>query len=1134
MNHLCRMMKLSTLCMLFFTVPAFAYSGAQSIMLSVKNERLEDVLTKISMQTHYKFIYDDELLAKMPRVSIEVKNDKLEDILTRTFAKTDFAFEIISGTVVISRKPNADKGVSPVNKQQQMLTGRVLDEKNLPLPGATVAIKNKTGNRVISDANGNFSISVEDNDVIQVSFIGYVTQEMTVNSRIKNITVSLKSADAQLGEVVVVGYGTMKKRDVTGSVSQIKGDDLKNMPVRNATEALQGRTSGVVVTSTGGSPGTAPAVRIRGVGTVNNNNPLYVVDGLPQTDIGWLNPNDISSIEILKDASASAIYGTRAANGVVMVTTKRGKQFGDVLKSTVNFDAYYGIQNPIKTYEMMNAAEFMDYKNLANVNSGLPEYFSAAQKSEVLGFLKSNFGSEEGTNWWNEIRQKDAPVQNYNVTIAGGMKDLAYSSSLGYMSQDGIIQGSDYDRLTWRTNFDHNLKDWFKLSGNFGLIHETRRNVLENSPGFSTAFIAFVADPISPVYRTGLKDIPSFLESSFFLDQVDPNDPYSFYSPILMTNKFNPASQVNMAKDNIWKGIQMKGGLAADVKITDFLKYRSSFGLDLNRAGSDGFTPKYKLDNEQYVTDASVSKLVTSSNYWVFENTLTFEKQIGDHNINVMVGTSAEETLYEQTGASKQGYVTNDPSQHIIDAGTINPGASGYKSESSLLSYFSRAFYSYKNKYLFTANFRRDGSSNFGNGQKWGNFPSFSAGWNFSEEDFLESSTWLTKGKLRASWGQIGNQAIGGGAYRNTYTGNLGYYLFGDYTPYLRGGSNYRGNPNVHWETTEQTDIGIELSLFDGAIDIVADYFKKTTDGMLLNVPLPNYLGFPNFPWTNAGKIENKGLEFEVAYHNNKGAFKYTIAGNLFTFKNKVLSLGGGEPILGGGWINYTTTKTEEGMPIGYFFGLKTDGIFQSQAEVDGYFQEGARPGDLKFVDVNGDKKIDNQDRTNIGDPFPNVSYGLNFNGSYKNFDISFSMQGTLGNDIMNIKKIDMNSGVGWYNAPKDLMKKAWSPTNPSNDQFAINATNTNNLQISDWLVEDGSYLRMKNVQVGYTLPEQMMKKAKIQKIRIWAGAYNLFTITNYTGLDPEIGSTSPLSSGVDQGYYPIAKSYMIGVNATF
>lgn len=1126
-----RIMKLNLLFMLLLTLSASADIKAQNITLFVKGESLETVLSKISNQTNYKFMYDDELISKISEVSIQVKNKDISEVLNQALRNTGFDFEIISGTVVITKKATPAKANNSILQRQ--LKGQVLDLEGNPLTGATVSIKNRSGSGAVTDANGNFSITVNNGDIIQASFIGYITQEIVVNSE-QSITISLVPSYSQLGEVVVVGYGTMKKRDVTGAVSQIKGDDLKNMPVRSATEALQGKTSGVVVTSTGGSPGAAPAVRIRGIGTVNNNNPLYVVDGLPQTDIGWLNPNDIQSLEILKDASASAIYGTRAANGVVMVTTKRGKQAGDVLKSTVNFDSYYGFQNPIKTYEMMNASEFMDYKNLANTNSGLPAYFSETQKTEVLDFLRTNFGSDEGTNWWNEINNKNAPVQSYNITLSGGMKDLAYNSSIGYMDQEGIIDGSDYERLSWRTNFDHNLKDWFKLSGDFGLIHESRRNVLEGSPGFNTAFIAFVADPISPVFRTGLRNIPQFLENSFFLNEIDLNNPYSFYSPIIMTNKENPVSQVNIYKDNVWKGIQLKGGLAADIKITDFLKYRGSFGLDLSRGASDGFSPKYRLDNEQFVTDATVSKFLSQNDYWVFENTLTFEKEIDDHNFSLMVGISAEETKYEQTGASKQGLVTNDESQRIINAGTINPGASGYKSESSLASYFSRAFYSYNDRYLFTANFRRDGSSNFGKDNKWGNFPSFSAGWIFSEEEFLQNATWLSSGKLRASWGQIGNQAIGGGAYRNTYSGNLGYYLFGNYTPYLRGGSNYMGNPNVRWETTEQTDIGIELSFFEGKIDVVADWFNKTTDGMLLNVPLPNYLGFSNFPWSNAGTVENKGLELEVAYNNNQGDFKYSISGNLFTFKNKVISLGGGEPILGGGWINYTTTKTEEGMPIGYFYGLKTDGIFQSQSEVDNYFQEGARPGDLKFVDVNGDGEINNQDRTQIGDPFPEFSYGFNFNSSFKNFDFLVSLQGTVGNDIMNIKKIDMNSGVGWYNAPKNLMEKAWSPTNPSNDQFAINATNTNNLQISDWLVEDGSYLRLKNIQIGYSLPESVLTKAGVQRVRFWVGAYNLFTITNYSGLDPEIGSSSPLSSGVDQGYYPMAKSYMLGINATF
>ncbi|WP_205941064.1 TonB-dependent receptor [Albibacterium indicum] len=1135
MKSFYRILKFNLLFMLVFALSASAEIKAQDVSLHVKSGTLATVFLQISEQTGYKFIYDDALISKVPKVSVQVKNKDVSEVLGEVLEDTGFGFEIIEETVVVSRRSAQSAPANTASKEshQQTIQGRVVDVDGNSLPGATVSVQGKAGSAVVTDANGNFSIVAQEGDIIEASFIGYNPKRATVTEG-SSVTILLEPSYAELGEVVVIGYGTMKKRDVTGAVAQVKGVDLKNMPVRNATEALQGKTSGVTVTSTGGSPGTPPAVRIRGIGTVNNNNPLYVVDGLPQTDIGWLNSNDIESMEILKDASASAIYGTRAANGVVMITTKRGKMGGDVLRSNVTFDAYYGIQNPVKTYEMMNASEFMDYKNLANQNAGLDPYFTASQKNQVLDFLRSNFGNDEGTNWWEEINQENAPVQSYNVTLSGGVKGLAYNSSIGYMDQKGIIEGSDYDRISWRTNFDHDLKDWFKLSGNVGIVSESRRNVLEGSPGFNTAFIAFVADPISPVFRTGLSNIPSFLEDAFFMNEIDPNNPYSFYSPILMTNKENPASQVNIYKDNVWKGLQLKGGLAADIQITDYLKYRGSFGLDLSRGGSDGFSPRYRLDNEQFVTDATVSKFVSQSDYWVLENTLTFEKSFDDHNVMVMVGASAEETKYEETGASKQGLVTNDESQRIINAGTINPGASGYKSESALASYFSRAFYSYKNRYLFTANFRRDGSSNFGDGQKWGNFPSFSAGWVFSDEDFMENLTWLTTGKLRASWGQIGNQAIGGGAYRNTYSGNLGYYLFGVHDPYLRGGNNYRGNPNVRWETTEQTDIGVELSLFDGKVDVVADWFQKTTDGMLLNVPLPTYLGFPNYPWTNAGIVENKGLELDVAYHNNDGEFQYTISGNLFTFKNEVISLGGGEPILGGGWINYTTTRTEERMPIGYFYGLKTDGIFQSQAEVDNYFQEGARPGDLRFVDVNSDGKIDNNDRTNIGDPFPDFSYGLNFSSAYKDFDFLVSIQGTVGNEIMNIKKIDMNSGVGWYNAPKDLMKKAWSPTNPSNEQFAINATNTNNLQISDWLVEDGSYMRLKNIQVGYSLPQSVVTKAGINRVRFWAGAYNLLTITNYTGLDPEIGSSSPLSSGVDQGYYPLAKSFMFGINATF
>ncbi len=1124
--------------MLVFSLRLFASSYGQSISIHVKEVPLIEVMKTIQNQTGHSYFLNGKDLANL-KVSAALNNADLKTTMGALLKGKPATWSMKGKTIIIrkinsnSKETRSESSETSVEAKQQTVSGKVTDSQGNALIGVTVKVVN-SNIATSTNENGEYELTIPTEATsLSFSLLGFQVEEVLLEGR-SVVNVSLKEGSNDLEEVVVVGYGTQLKRDLTGAVSKIDGEDLKNMPIRNATEGLQGQTSGVQVTSTGGSPGTPPAVRIRGIGTVNDNNPLYVVDGLPQSDIGWLNPNDIISMEVLKDASATAIYGSRAANGVIMVTTAKGAQRGNELSNLISFDSYLGFQNPIKTYEMMNAKEFMEYKNLANTNAGLDPYFTDQDKADVLKFLKSNTGSEEGTNWWKEINNKDALVQNYDIAISGGIKDLAYRSSFSYMDQEGIISGSDYDRMSWRTNFNHNLREWLSISGNFGLINEGRGNVLEGSPGFNTAFISFVADPISQVYRTGLKDIPAFLKDGLFLDRIDPNNPWSSYGPILMTNKENPVAQTEIYKNNRWKGIAIKGGGAVDIKIMPWLKFRSSLGIDLQRGVSNYFLPKYYLNGNQFNNDATVGASNSLTNYYVWENTLTYEKEIEDHKMSLMVGTSAEQWKGESSGASRQGLVSNDPSQWIINAGSINPQASGTKWENALNSYFGRAFYSYKNRYMVTANLRYDGSSNFGEGRKWGTFPSVSAGWNFSEEEFMDDVSWLDAGKLRLSWGMIGNQNIGGGAYLTTYSGNMGYYLFGPRNPQLIGGSNYIGNPLIQWEQTEQLDIGLELAFLQNKLHFNFDYYKKTTDGMLLNVPLPAYLGFPNSPWSNAGGVQNSGLEFDISYKDKVGEFGYSIAANASTVKNKVLSLGGGEPITGGGWISYSTTMTEEGKPIGYYYGFKTDGIFQNQAEVDNYFQEGARPGDLKFVDLNNDQVINNLDRTDIGDPFPTLTYGFRLGADYKGFDLQVLGQGTYGNEIMNIAKIDMKSGVGWYNAPKDLMAEAWSPTNPSNTQFKISAANQNNLQISDWLVEDGSYLRIKSIQLGYTLPSTLFKNARIDRLRLWAGAYNLFTFTKYTGLDPEIGSGSPLNMGVDQGYYPIAKSYMFGVNFSF
>ncbi|MGI6073829.1 MAG: SusC/RagA family TonB-linked outer membrane protein [Fermentimonas sp.] len=1125
----------------FCSFAELGYTQDAKVTINKKNSTLKEVLDEIESQTGYLFIYNDEVETDS-KVSIKVKQETVSDVLDQILnnKKLDYTMEgnhimLVKNKAVSLEKSN---GVAIVEQQRKQISGVVLDSSGEPIIGANI-IEVGTSHGTITDIDGKFTLDVADESSIRISYIGFVEQVISVSGN-NTFEIKLKEDSQALEEVVVVGYGTMKKSDLTGAVSQVGGDDLKNLPVRSVADALQGKTAGVMITSTGGSPGTPPAVRVRGVGTVNNNNPLYVVDGLPQTDIGWLNANNIASMEILKDASATAIYGSRAANGVIIITTNRGNEDG---RTSITFDTYYGVQNPVSVYDMMNASQFIDYKNLANTNAGNQPFFSESQKKEILNFLKSNFGSEDGTNWWKEINEKNAPVKNYDLSISGGTKTLSYHTNFSYMDQKGIIKGSDFDRISWLTNTDHQLNKYIKLSTNFGLIKQSRRNVLEESPGFNTSFIAFVTDPITPVYRTNLKDIPSFLEPSFNLGEIDPNDEYSWFAPVIYSNKENPVSQTRIREDNIWKDISIKGGVDLKIDILPSLVYNSRLNIDLYRGGSDGFNPKYYLDGEQFATDATVSKYFSNTDYWVWDNTLTFNKKFNDiHQLTAMVGMSAEETKHEETSASRQGLVNNSESQRILNAASKNPAVGGFKSESALQSFFTRIFYSYDNKYLFTANIRRDGSSNFGPGYKWGTFPSFSLGWNFSEEDFLANFNDLSQGKLRLSWGNIGNQAIGNGAYLSTYTGNWGYHLFGtNLTPQLFGGNNSMGNPAVQWEKTEQLDVGLDLGFFNNSLTFNVDYFVKKTKDMLLQVPLPSYLGFPNNPWVNAGSIENKGWEFETKYRNSINDFNYSIGANLFTFKNKVTSLGGGEPIYGGGWIAVSTTKTEVGKPIGYFYGLKTDGIFQNQAEIDAYknkdgelMQQSARPGDLRFVDVNGDGIVNADDRTDIGNPFPKFSYGLNFAFDYKGFDFQALFQGTYGNKIMNAKKIDMNSGVGWYNAPADLMEKAWSPTNPTNEQFQINTDNTNNLQVSDWLVEDGSYFRLKNLQIGYSLPRNIFPENTVSNLRLWLGGYNLLTFTKYTGLDPEIGRTLPLSNGVDDGYYPQSKTYMVGLNITF
>lgn len=1131
-----RIMKITAIFILagILQVSAVTYAQEHRISVEVKNGTFYEVVSQIEKQSKFMFFYKSEEIDNNQRINLNVKNKLVSEILNEITKNNNLTYKITGKHIIITK-------LSSENQDLKKITGRIKDNSGEPIVGVNVVEKGTT-NGAITDINGNFSIEVVTGAVLQISYIGYNTQDIKITDK-TSYNIVLKEDVEALDEIVVVGYGTMRKRDLTGAVSQLKGDEIADLPLRSASDALQGKAAGVTITSTSGTPGAMGTVRIRGVGTINDNDPLYVVDGLPQTDIGWLNPKDIESMEVLKDASAQAIYGARAANGVILITTKKGTT-GTSYKSTIDFDMMVGVQNAAKTYDMLDAEGFIKYKNMAYEASSKPllDDFATPKKIEtILSFLDKN-GGRAGTNWWNEIKNSNAISQNYNLSLSGGLDKLRYRSSFSYMKQDGIIKSTDYERLSGRLNLDSEVYKWLSVSLNTNVIYETRRTTDENNAYTSTVFSALTSDPITPAFRNNLIDIPDFLYNRI-MDGYEPTNPFSQYTGILYSNKPNPLAQTDRKGQNRWKGLQLKNNLSADIKLFPFLSFKSSLGLDISRTSDESFLPKYYLNGTDQVTNAKVGRGVGQRDYWVFENYLSYNDKFGDHTVSTMVGTSAEKERYETVNASKEGLVNNDANQQIINAATKNPAASGSVSYHTMNSYFGRVFYSYADKYMITANIRRDGSSNFADKHRWGVFPSVSGGWNFREESFIKDvvGDWFSQGKFRAAWGEIGNQNISSGAYLTRY-GNSTYYLLGNsMTPWLSGGRTNVGNPDLRWETTRQLDFGLDLAFFNSALKFNIDYFDRKTSDMLVQVPMPAAIGLPNTPWSNAGSVKNRGFEFVLDYHGKIGNdFSYNIAGNISTYKNKVLSLGGGTNIPGKTHLgNQVNTMIEPGKPIGYFYGYKMDGVFQTQEEINNYrggpdntiIMPTAEPGDLKFVDLNGDGKLGEEDRTMIGNPHPDFTFGLTLSGEYKGFDLSMFFQGSVGNDILNILKYDIYSGTGWYNAPKDIFDKFWTGPSSTNENFAISANSRDNLTMSEWYIENGSYVRLKNVTLGYTFPKQWVQKLTVQNLRLFVAAQNLFTITSYSGLDPELGNSNPAFMGIDMGWYPQARSFMVGLS---
>lgn len=1019
----------------------------------------------------------------------------------------------------------------------RIISGKVVDESGEPLAGAVVMINGDSSSAVGTDIDGKFSIAATSGkNVLTVSMIGFRTASVDAVPG-QNIEIVAQQDSYELEGVVFTGYSAIAKKDMTGAVGVVGGKELKAMPVTSVNDVLQGKVAGLTITSTSGTPGAGSVARIRGIGSITGStSPLYIVDGLPQNGIDYLNPNDIESIAVHKDASVAAIYGSRGANGIIVVTTKNGQNSE---RMSVAYDGYAAWQSPWKRPYMLNAEQYIQYKNLAADNASqerIPAFATQERIDAVLNFVRKNTG-ENGTDWWNEIINRNAFMQNHNVSLSGGSKNVGIMSSLAYTGQDGIVKGTMYQRISWRNNFNTKISKRISLKGNFNIINEKRHLVDENNPFTGTIFTAMGADPITPVFRNNLVEVPALL--SQIMDGYEADNLYSQYSGILFSNKRNPVAQIQRMRQSTYDYLYIMGGADLEIKFCDFLKFDSRFGMNLSRSAVDGFQPKYRLNANDYTNESSVTANTSRSDYYVWEQLLSYEQSAGKFKWGALLGTSAELTNGSFVDASVEGLPDNNPDMAVMAAGTINAKVGGYPYSSSLLSFFGGVNFDYGSKYLVSANLRYDGSSKFAKGHKWGLFPSVSAAWRFSGEEFMKSAgSWLSDGKIRASYGHIGNQNIGGGAYMSTWGSTIyDRYNFGSpSTAVIGAGVTSVGNPELMWETSRQFDVGLDLSFFNSSLDFVVDYFVKNIDNMLMQEPQPTTLGLISYPYANVGSMKNEGWEFGINYRKGFGDWFLTASANISTYRNKVKSLGNGDAIYGYAYNKNVVTKTEVGKPVGYFYGYVTNGIFQNAEQVEGSPQrETAVPGDVRYKDLNNDDVIDDNDRTMIGSPWPDFVYGITLGAAWKGFDFNLFIQGSQGNDVMNMTLLDFESGTGYMNARSDYLSRAWSGEGSTDRYHRISARQEGNLLVSDYFLEDGSYARIKNVQLGYDFCNRVIKKNKIiSQCRLYLSAQNLFTFTNYSGLDPEIGSSNATVNGIDSGFYPQARVWTVGLNLKF
>ncbi len=1019
---------------------------------------------------------------------------------------------------------------SAISFAQTTVSGLITDANSgEALIAATVLVK---GSNVgaISDVEGRYSIELPTNATTLVfSYTGYGTKEIEIDSR-SIIDIQLTEGVDIGEELVVVGYGTQKKSSVTGSISQVKGKDLEDMQVPRIEQALQGRTSGVRITQGSGAPGSGSTIRIRGTSSINGSNPLFVVDGvIIGGGIDFLNPSDIESIEVLKDAASAAIYGARGANGVIIVTTKKGEKG----KMRVNYNGFYGIQNPWKKIPLLNSREYAIIQNEM-----------AAAAGETIPYANPD-ALGEGTNWQDAVFFNNAPIVSNEFSVAGGTEKMTYYSSVNFFQQDGIVaEGkSDYSRLTARLNVESQVNKRFKYGTNVAYTHTESRGVADNTEFGSPLGRALNIDPITPVYESDTAKLNTLpytlgLNGPRRTDLVQDENGIFGISDRVTSEIVNPVAASQIINSKGWSD-KFVTSIYGEYEIIENLKVRSSFGGDFAFYGGNSFTPVYYLNLTNGQDTNSVAVNINSNFTWIWDNTISydFSLQGDDHRFTVLAGHSAQATKGNYLSGSQRDIPSQDPQDATIDYARNDESrqvSGGIWENYAIESYFSRLTYNYKGKYLLTAIMRADASTRFGPNNRWGYFPSVSAGWNINDEDFWTKNEMINSLKVRAGWGRNGNDDARSLEYVSTVSGGSNY-TFGTGDVLTNGVvPSQISNPDLRWETVEQINIGVDMSFLQN-FNLTLDYFIQNTLDMKTTPPIPSYVG--NNPATsNVGDMRNTGVDLELGYSASFSDVNLNVRGNISYIKNEVVNIGNEAGFVQGsrwGTQGIEITRTSNGLPIGYLYGYVTDGVFQNEAEVAAHtgtdgalLQPKAVPGDFRFKDVNEDGVFDENDRTMIGDPTPTWTYGFTIDAAYKGFDIVIFGQGVGGNDIYNATRR--------YDLPASNMNAAalgrWTGEGSSTDypRLTNDDENINFARSSSFYVESGAFFRIKSAQFGYTLPNELTTKAGINRARVYVASNNLLTITNYSGFDPEIGS------GIDRGIYPQARTVSFGLNVTF